>query len=98
MPKPKPNYEYTQRRIPVDLWPEVAKMIEDYKQRMKGGPIKNTCTDEKIKLDTPDQIVFYPLMNQPLKQQLGSDTVILDGNREVTTPVKFTAYNHKEVK
>ena len=35
MLKPKPNYEYTQRRIPVDLWPEVAKMIEEYKQKMK---------------------------------------------------------------
>ena len=77
---------------------KLRREIEECKQRMKGGPIKNTCTAEKIKIDTPDQIVFYPLMNQPLKQKLDSDTVILDGNREVTTPVKFTAYNPKEAK
>jgi len=37
MSKPKPEYTYTQRRIPVDLWPEVSKMIEEYKQKLKGG-------------------------------------------------------------
>ncbi len=74
MPKPKPNYEYTQRRIPVDLWPEVAKMIEEYKQKMKGCPIKNTCTADSIKLDTPAQIGFHRLDSSPVD----GDTPISD--------------------
>ena len=35
MPRPKHKYKSTRHYIPNDLWPEVAKMIEEYKQEQK---------------------------------------------------------------
>lgn len=35
MPRPKQQFESTRRYIPDALWPEFAKMIEEYKQQLK---------------------------------------------------------------
>ena len=37
MPRPKHQFKSERRYIPVDLIPEVSKMIEEYKQKLKCG-------------------------------------------------------------
>ena len=42
MAKPKPDYKFTRRNIPDELWPEVSRMIEQWKlERKKDEPLES---------------------------------------------------------
>ena len=40
MAKPKPGYKFTRRNIPNELWPEVSRMIEQWKMERKKDDTK----------------------------------------------------------